>query len=146
MGRSKGADASGSSVGCSIVSNTTRGTWRVVPCTRVPGQIPAPHDGADLHVGDVEEALAAEEVLAGIRDPALHTGFAGRMDRHGGVDDEAAVLGVLEEDAVEARRVAIRPGDRRGEIVHDESAHDAAKEGPGGLQARRARRRDPAAA
>ena len=76
-------------------------------------QVPAPDDGAGLHVGDVEEALAAEEVLAGVRDPALHSGFAGRMDRDGGVDDEAAVLRVLEEDAVEARRVAIGPGDRR---------------------------------
>ena len=98
-----------------------------------------------LHVGDVEEALAAEEVLAGIRDAALHSGFAGRMDGDGGVDDEAAILGVLEEDAVEARRVAIGPGDDGREIVDDEAPHDAAEERPGGSRGRRARRRDPAA-
>ena len=57
------------------------------------------------------------------------------MFRHGGVDDEAAILGVLKEDAVQARRVAIGPRDGRGEIVDDEAAHDAVEEGPGGFEA-----------
>lgn len=57
------------------------------------------------------------------------------MDGDGGVDDEAAVLSVLEEDAIEARGVAIGPGDGGREIVEDEAADDAAKEGPGRLQA-----------
>ena len=99
------------------------------------GQIPTPPDGAGLHVGHIVEGLAAEKILAGVRNPALHTGLAPRVLGDGGVDDEAAVLRVLKEDAVQAGRVAIGPGDRGGEIVDDEAAHDAAKERPRRFQA-----------
>jgi hypothetical protein len=88
-----------------------------------------------LHVGDVEELFAAEEILAGVRNPALHPRFSGGMLGHRGVGDEAAILRVLEEDAVEAGRVAIGPGDGGREIVDDQAVHDAAEEAPGDLQA-----------
>ena len=44
------------------------------------------------------------------------------MPGHGGVDDEAAELGVLEEDAADRRGVAIGARDRRLEIVNDQAA------------------------
>jgi hypothetical protein len=52
----------------------------------------------------------------------------------GGIEQEAAELGVFEEHAVDRGRVAIGPGDDGLEIVTDQAAHDAPIEGPGRLQ------------
>ena len=71
------------------------------------GQLAAPADGARLHVVEIGEDLAAEEVLADIRDAPLDLRLPGGVPRDRRVDEEAAVLGVLEEDPVDLRRVAI---------------------------------------
>ena len=104
------------------------------------GQVAAPGHGAGLHVVEIAEDLAPEEILADIRDPALDLGFSGRVPRHGRVDEEAAVLGVLEEDPVDLGRVAIGARDDGLEIVDHEPAHHALKEGPRRLQPREDRR------
>jgi hypothetical protein len=62
--QSKGSGPSGKSVDCSIISNTTRGTWCVVQWTLVPARS-RHHASARLHLGHVEKAVAVEEVLAG---------------------------------------------------------------------------------
>jgi hypothetical protein len=74
-------------------------------------QIPTPDRRARLQVGEVEEVLPAEEVLADVGDPALHFRFPGGVARDSGIDDEAAVLRVLEEDARDRGRIAIGAGD-----------------------------------
>src|SRR5439155_12321588 len=66
-----------------------------------------PADRAGLHLAEVAEALAAEEVLPRVRNAAFDFRFSRSVGRHRGVDDETAVLRVLEEDAVDARRVAV---------------------------------------
>jgi hypothetical protein len=52
----------------------------------------------------------------------------------GGVHDEAPELRVLEEHAVDARRVAIGTGDNRLEIVLDEPLDDPTEKHPGGFE------------
>ncbi len=51
------------------------------------------------------------------------------------VDDEAAELRGLEEDAIDARRVAIGAGDDRLQVVLDQPLDHAPEEGPRGLEA-----------
>jgi hypothetical protein len=72
------------------------------------GDVAAPPDGARLDLGQVPEGLPAEEVLAAIRNAALHFRFPRRVADDGGVDDEAAILRVLQEHAVDTGRVADR--------------------------------------
>ena len=72
----------------------------------------------------------------------------GRVAGHGGVNEEAAVLGVLEEAPVILARVAIGTRDDGLEIVDHEPADHVLKEGPRHLQPREDRRqvlaeRDP---
>ncbi len=99
------------------------------------GDVAAPADGARLHLGQVAEGLAAEEILAAVGNPALHFRFSRRVADDGGVDDEAPVLRVLEKHAVDPGRVAIGAGDDGLEIVLDEALDHAAEEHPGALQA-----------
>ncbi len=82
-----------------------------------PGNVAAPDHSAGLHVGEVAEGFSSEEVLADVRDAPLDFRFPRRVAGHGGIDDEAAELGVLEEDTVDRRGVAIGQGDRGLEIV-----------------------------
>jgi hypothetical protein len=53
-------------------------------------QFPTPGRRARLHVGEVEEVLPAEEVLADVGDPPLHFRFTGGVARDSGIDGEAA--------------------------------------------------------
>jgi hypothetical protein len=98
-------------------------------------QIPTRDRRARLHVGEVEEVLPAEEVLADVGDPALHFRFPGGVARNSGIDDETAVLRVLEEDARDRGRIAIGAGDDRLEIIDDQPARHAAEEPPRRFQA-----------
>jgi hypothetical protein len=75
-------------------------------------------------VGEALESLR----LARVGDAALDLRLARGMRRQGWIHDEAAVLCVLEEDAIEARRVPVGPGDGGRKIVDDQAAHDAAEE------------------
>ncbi len=111
----------------------------------MPAIVPAPADGARLHLGQVPEGLAAEEILAAVGNAALHFGFSRRVADDGGVDDEAAILRVLAKHAVDPGRVAIGAGDDRLEIVLDESLDHPAEEHPGALQPVEDRRADPGA-
>lgn len=99
-----------------------------------PRMLPAPEEGPGLHLGQVAEALASEEVLAGKRNPPLHLGLPGRLRRHGRVRDEAPVLGVLQEDPAERGGIPVGPRDRRRQVVEHEPMRDPAEEVPGHLQ------------
>ena len=65
------------------------------------GQVAAPAPGARLHVVEIAEDLAAEEILADIRDAPLDLRLPGGVPRDRRVDEEAAVLRVLEEDPID---------------------------------------------
>ena len=52
-------------------------------------------------VGQVDEALAGEEVVPYVVDDPLHPWLVGRGPHPGGVDDEAPRLGVLDKHVVE---------------------------------------------
>jgi hypothetical protein len=99
------------------------------------GDVAAPGDRAGLHLGQVAEGLAPEEVLAAVGNPALHLRLAGGVTDDGGIDDEATILRVLQEPALDRRRVAIRPRDNGLEIVLDEALDHAPEEHPGAFQA-----------
>lgn len=99
------------------------------------GDLLAPADGLALDVLDVEEALAAEEVLPHVGNLSLDVRLAGGVVGGGRVDHEAPVLGVLGKGALEDGLIAVRLGDRGLEVVHDGAGGDAAKELPGGFQA-----------
>jgi hypothetical protein len=104
------------------------------------GQVAAPGHGAGLHVVEIAEDLAPEKILAHVGDPAFHTGFSSRVPRHGRVDEEPAVLRVLQEDPVDLGGIAIGARDDGLEIVDHEPTHHALKEGPRRLQPREDRR------
>ena len=104
------------------------------------GQVAAPAHRLGLHVVEIAEDLAPEEVLADVRDAPLDLRLPGGVPRDRRVDEEAAVLGVLEEDPVDLGRVAIGARDDGLEIVDHEPAHHALKEGPRRLQPREDRR------
>ena len=72
--------------------------------------------------------------------PRSTFGFPVAWRGHGRVDEEAAVLRVLEEDPVDLGRVAIGARDDGLEIVDHEPADHALKEGPRRLQPREDRR------
>src|SRR5918996_6238666 len=99
------------------------------------GKVAAPAHRAGLQVSEIMEGLPAEEVLPRVGDTTLNFRLAGGVRRQRGIDEEATVLGVLEEHAIEAGGIAVGPGDGRREIVDDQAADDAAEEQPGRLQA-----------
>lgn len=98
------------------------------------GQVAGPHDRPRPHLGQVPEGLPAEEILPAVGNAALHFGFPRGVADHGGVDDEAAVLRVLEEHAVDPGGVAIGPGDDGLQVILDEPLDHAAETLPGGLE------------
>ena len=81
---------------------------------------------ARLLGGDLAQAEVVEEEQ--VRRPALHFRFPGGVARDSGIDDEAAVLRVLEEDARDRGRIAIGVGNDRLEIIDDQPARHAAEE------------------
>jgi hypothetical protein len=106
VGRSKGSEASGSSA-LLLGLEDEPGDLAGGAMHAGDRQIPTPDRRARLHVGEVEEVLPAEEVLADVGGPALHFRFPGGVARDSGIDDEAVVLRVLEEDARDRGRLAI---------------------------------------
>jgi len=98
------------------------------------GQVAGPHDRPRPHLGQVPEGLPAEEILAAVGNAALHFRFSRRVADDGRVDDEAAVLRVLKEHAVDPGGVAIGAGDDRLEVILDEPLDHAAEKRPGGLE------------
>ena len=75
------------------------------------GDVAGPPERPRPHLGQVPEGLPPEEVLPAVGNAALHFRFAGGVAHDGGIEQEAAELGVLEEHAVDRGRVAIGPGD-----------------------------------
>jgi hypothetical protein len=84
-------------------------------------------------LGEIEQHLPGEAIVADGRHGALHAGFVPRLPHAGGVDHEAARLGVLQKGGGEPRLEGIRALDDRLRVVGDQDAEDAMEECPGGL-------------
>lgn len=83
---------------------------------------PRPRMGPRLF--EVGQHLASEAVLAHAGHGALDAPFVAGPAHAGGIDDEAARLGVLQEGRVEAGLQRIRVLDDRLGVVRDEGAED----------------------
>ena len=94
-----------------------------------PGLSPA------LGVGQVDELLAGEERVAHEGHDALDPGLVGGLSHPGRVDEEATVLGVLDEGLVEAGLEVVGLIDDARHVVGDDDLEDPAEEGPGRLEA-----------
>jgi len=105
VGRSKGSGASGSAR-CSWFSKTSRGDLAGGAMTRVPAS-PDTRPSRAPACQRGRGSAPAEEVLPEVGDPPLHFRFPGGVARDSGIDDEAAVLRVLEEAARDRGRLAI---------------------------------------
>ena len=86
-------------------------------------------------VGQVDELLSGEEVVLHVVDDPFDPWLVGRGGHPGGVDDEAAGLGVLHEGVVDPRRGVLGRDDDRLHVVGDDDGEDAAEVAPGGLEA-----------
>src|SRR2546422_5302246 len=84
-------------------------------------------------VVEIGHDLSAEAVFAYAGHGPFHTGLVPGAAHAGGVDDEAAGLGVLEEGRIEPRLQRVRALDDRFRVVGDQDAEDPVKERPGGL-------------
>ncbi len=84
-------------------------------------------------MGEILEAFTTEAGVAHAGHGPLHARRVPGAADAGGVDHEAAGLGVLEEGRVAAGLEGIRPRDDRLGVVGDEDAEDPLEEGPGRL-------------
>ena len=91
--------------------------------------------GAHPAVGQVDEGLSGEEVVLHVVDDAFDPWLVGRGGHPGGVDDEAARLGVLHEGVVEPRRGVLGRDDDRLHVVGDDDGEHPAEVAPGRLEA-----------
>jgi hypothetical protein len=89
--------------------------------------------GVGTGVLDLAQGLAGEAIVAHGGHAAFDPRLVARMAWPGGVDVEAAGLGVLEEGAVDARLERIGLIDNRLGVVGDQRLEDAAEERPGRL-------------
>jgi hypothetical protein len=120
---SNGEPGRASSFPSSSSRKASAGRHWVVPWVRVPA------------VGQIDECLAGEEVVAHVGHDPLDTRLVGRGPDSGGVDDEAPRLGVLEEHVVETRGGVLGLDDDRAHVVGNYDGEDPAEEPPGGLEA-----------
>lgn len=95
-------------------------------------QAPAP--GLRPQVGQVAKLAAFEEPFSDVGHAPLDVGFVLGMPRPGRVGQEAPLLAVLQEAAGRPRRQRVSTDHGGREVVQDDGARDAAKEGPGGFQ------------
>lgn len=94
----------------------------------------APGDDAALDMIAIAPLFATKEVFADIRDATLYPRLARGMAHRRRIEDEAAMRGVLVEDALKDRVVAIRLRHGRGEIVDHQTPRHTTEEEPGVLQ------------
>ena len=83
------------------------GPGGVVPCPRVPASSRHQTVARACMSARSRGSAPAEEVLADVGDPSLRFRFPGGVARDSGIDDEAAVLRVLEEATRDRGRIAI---------------------------------------
>ena len=99
-----------------------------------PRVVETPRFGATLRVAKIHERLAGEEATTNVG----HLTFDFRLilgpPNPSGVNQEGAVLGVLEERVVEARVGGVGLGNDRRQIIGDEDREDPVEERPGGVE------------
>ena len=95
----------------------------------------APGLGAHPAVGQVDEGLSGEEVVLHVVHDAFDAWLVGRGGHPGGVDDEAAGLGVLHEGVVDPRCGVLGGDDDRLHVVGDDDGEHPAEVAPGRLEA-----------
>lgn len=93
----------------------------------------APVAGVAAGLCELIKDLAAKAIVPDRGDGPLHASFIGWPPDPGGVDVEAAGLGVLEEGGIEERLERVGGLDDRLGVIGDQGVEDAAEEVPGGL-------------